>query len=206
MGGPAGSSTTLKRLRRLSVVGFLLVGGTVGVFWLNSAFAAKKAAPRVENDVDFTTVVNRINLAFEKSWREADVSPAPAAPILTIARRLSLGLTGTLPSLEEIRLLEKQQPEEAVQWWLDHLFEDRRYSSYVAERLARSYVGVEDGPFLIYRRHRLVDWLGEQLHENRPYDQLARSLINSHGIWTTQPEVNFITVTVDQNQKPQFPD
>jgi len=175
-------------------------------FWLNSALAAKKAAPRIENDAEFANVVNRINLAFENFWQEAHLSPAPAAPILTITRRLSLGLTGTLPSLEEIRLLEKQQPDQAVQWWLTHLFEDRRYSSYVAERLARTYVGVEDGPFLIYRRHRLTDWLGEQLHQNRPYDQLARSLINSRGIWTTQPEVNFITVTVDQNQKPQFPD
>jgi Protein of unknown function (DUF1553)/Protein of unknown function (DUF1549) len=184
------------------VIALLLSGG----FWLNSTLAAKKAAPRVEYDPGFTTVVNRINLDFEKLWREADISSAAVAPTLTIARRLSLGLTGTLPSLEEIRLLEKQPSDQAVQWWLTHLFEDQRYSSYVAERLARAYVGVEDGPFLIYRRHRLVDWLGEQLHQNRPYDQLVRSLINSHGIWTTQPEVNFITVTVDQNQKPQFPD
>jgi hypothetical protein len=200
-------SSTLKGLRPLLVgtFGLLLVGG-LAAFFLNSALGAKKAAPRLENDTDFTNVINRINLAFENSWQEAHLSPAPPAAILTIARRLSLGLTGTLPSLEEIRLLEAQQPDQAVQSWLTHLFEDRRYSSYVAERLARTYVGVEDGPFLIYRRHRLVDWLGEQLHQNRPYDQLVRSLINSRGIWTTQPEVNFITVTVDQNQKPQFPD
>src|SRR6267378_2840514 len=182
----------------------VLIAGTG--FWLNSALAAKKAAPHLENDPTFATVINRINLAFEKSWEEADLSPAPTAPVLTIARRISLGLTGTLPSLEEIRQLETQKHEEAVQWWLSHIFEDRRYSNYLAERLARTYVGVEDGPFLIYRRHRLVDWLAEQLHQNRPYDQLVRSLINSHGIWTTQPEVNFITVTVDQNQKPQYPD
>jgi len=181
----------------------LLIGSG---FWLNSALAAKKAAPHLENDPGFTAAVNRINLAFEKSWQQTDLTPAPAATVLALARRLSLGLTGTLPSLEEIRLLEVQKPDQAVQWWLTHLFEDGRYSSYVAERLARACVGVEDGPFLIYRRHRLVDWLGEQLHQNRPYDELVRSLINSHGIWTTQPEVNFITVTVDQNQKPQFPD
>ena len=42
-------------------------------FFLNSALAAKKAAPRVENDPEFAAVVNRVNLAFEKSWREAAV-------------------------------------------------------------------------------------------------------------------------------------
>jgi hypothetical protein len=189
----------------VSAIGVIVLLAGTG-FWLNSALAAKKATPHIENDPAFATVLNRINLDFEKSWQQAHVSPASAAPILTLARRISLGLTGTVPSLEEIRQLEAQKPEEAVQWWLNHIFEDKRYSSYLAERLARTYVGVEDGPFLIYRRHRLVDWLGEQLHQNRPYDQLVRSLINSHGIWTTQPEVNFITVTVDQNQKPQFPD
>src|SRR5580765_509277 len=89
-----------------SAVGVILfvVAGTA--FWINSAFAAKKAAPKTENDTDFSNTVNRVNLAFENSWQEAHISPAPAAPVLTIARRLSLGLTGTLPSLEEIRLLE----------------------------------------------------------------------------------------------------
>jgi len=193
-------------LRRFFCI-FCVIALIISVgFWLNSALAAKKAAPQIENDPEFASVVKRIDMVFENSWQEAQLSPAPSAPILTMTRRLSLGLTGTLPSLEEIRQLEKQPPDEAVQWWLAHLFEDRRYSSYVAERLARTYVGTEDGPFLIYRRHRLVDWLGEQLHQNRPYDQLVRSLINSRGIWTTQPEVNFVTVTVDQNQKPQFPD
>src|SRR5436190_19340259 len=110
------------------------IGLAIGTgFWLNSALAAKKAAPHLENDPEFATVLNRINLAFEKSWQEADLSPAPTAPVLTIARRISLGLTGTLPSLEEIRQLETQKPEEAVQWWLNHIFEDRRYSSYLAE-------------------------------------------------------------------------
>jgi hypothetical protein len=166
----------------------------------------KSGTPALVHDAGFKDAVAQIDAAFEKKWQQATVQPAPAAPVLTVARRLSLGLTGTLPSLEEIRALEQQKPDEAVQWWLTKVFEDRRYSDYIAERFARSYVGVEDGPFLIYRRHRMVDWLSEQIQRNRPYDELARNLIDSHGIWTTQPEVNFITVTVDQNDKKKGPD
>src|SRR6266436_652226 len=48
------------------------IGLAIGTgLWLNSALAAKKAAPHLESDPSFTTVVDRINLAFENSWQEA---------------------------------------------------------------------------------------------------------------------------------------
>lgn len=185
----------------------VLTGGVLNSLWrAKPAPAPKSSPPATLAGADFKDVVGKVDAAFEKKWQESKVEAAPAAPVLTVARRISLGLTGTLPSLEEIRALEQQDQKKAVQWWLTKVFEDRRYSDYIAERFARSYVGVEDGPFLIYRRHRMVDWLSEQLQHNRPYDELTRNLIDSHGIWTTQPEVNFITVTVDQNDKAKGPD
>src|SRR5882724_4200659 len=54
--------------RTTTVLGIILLLIVTG-FWLNSAFAAKKAAPHIASDPDFTTIVNRINLAFEKSWQ-----------------------------------------------------------------------------------------------------------------------------------------
>lgn len=186
----------------------LLVAGSVLIpLWTSKqAPAPKNFDPAQQQSPEFTAVVGQLDAAFEKEWQEAKVKPAPAAPALTVVRRLSLGLTGTLPSLEEIRALEEQPEEQVVQWWLTRLFEDRRYSDYLAERFARAYVGVENGPFLVYRRHRMVDWLSTEIQKNRPYDELSRELINANGIWTTQPEVNFITVTVDQNDKNKGPD
>jgi hypothetical protein len=119
---------------------------------------------------------------------------------------LSLALTGTIPSMEEIRALEAQPEKDRIQWWLAHLLEDQRSSDYLAERLARIYVGVEKGPFLVYRRRRMVDWLSNELHRNRPYDELVRNLISAEGIWTSRPEVNFVTVTIDQNNDEEGPD
>ena len=78
--------------------------------------------------------------------------------------------------------------------------------NFLVLSFARILVGVEDGPFIIYRRHRLVSWLSDQIYHNRPYDEVVRELITSEGIWTTRPEVNFITVTVDQNNKEKGPD
>ena len=141
----------------------------------------------------------------QPSGGSRDWSLPPRAPDLKIARRLSLGLTGTIPSLEEIREFEKQPRQRRVQWWVSHLVADRRYADYVGERFARAYVGVENGPFLVYRRRRFVTWLSDQLHENVRYNKLATDLINAEGIWTSHPEVNFYTVTIDQNDN-QGPD
>ena len=69
---------------------------------------------------------------FEANWARTGLEPC-SRPTTTLVRRLSLGLTGTIPSLEEIRELEKQPEGTRVQWWLSHLFEDRRTSDHLAE-------------------------------------------------------------------------
>ena len=39
---------------------------------------------------------------------------------------------------------------------------DRRFSDYLSERFARIFVGVDAGPFLIYRRGRFRLWLSDR--------------------------------------------
>ncbi|MEM9017465.1 MAG: DUF1549 domain-containing protein, partial [Verrucomicrobiota bacterium] len=160
-----------------------------------------------EMPASWKKAVDSVDESIQSAWEKAGAEPAPEADSLTLARRLSLALTGAPPSLEEIRLLEALPAEaDPVQSWLDHLFADPRYHHYFAERLARAYVGVEVGPFLVYRRRRLVNWLADQLKENRPYDELVQDLISAEGIWTSNPEANFITVAVIQNGENRGPD
>ncbi len=157
------------------------------------ALAPSKAPSRIAADLE------TVNAAFEKARLSAGVLPTPEADPYTLIRRLSLALTGAPPSLEEIRRLEGlPKGADPVQAWLDHLFSDRRYADQMAERFARVFVGVETGPFLVYRRRRLVTWLGDQLAVNRRYDHLVQDLIASEGLWTSRPETNFITVSVVQ--------
>ena len=154
--------------------------------------------PRVRIQTDSVrAAAARVDAAFERSWQHAKLEPAQAAPELIVARRMSLALQGTIPSLEEIRHFESLPPEGRLDLWLAELLADRRYADYVAERLARAYVGVEDGPFLLYRRRRFVSWLADQLDAGEPYDRIVRRLIADSGLWTDTPAVNFITVTIN---------
>jgi len=157
-------------------------------------------------DAAFADVVRDVDDALAAEWKRQELEPAPKAGDLAIARRASLALAGVVPSLPEIRAMEAQPEDDRLQWWISRLLEDRRSSDYLAERFARAYVGVENGPFLVYRRRRMVSWLSDQIQQNRAYDELVRSLITAEGNWTSSPEANFLTVTIDQNDDSKGPD
>jgi hypothetical protein len=152
---------------------------------------------------DFVAVVKRVDASFRHAWTEQQLQPASVAADLTIARRLALGLIGSIPSLEEIRQFEYLPEDQRLPWWIDHLLQDRRFADNFAERFARAYVGTEEGPFIFYRRRRFVDWLAEQFAKNRPYDQMVRDLIAAQGLWTDRPATNFVCVTVQPDNKNQ---
>src|SRR5262245_15070784 len=141
---------------------------------------------------DFQAAVARVDASFRADWAKQQITPAPAAPDLAVARRLALGLMGTIPSLEEIRQFEWLPAEERLPWWIDHILQDRRFADYLAERIARACVGTEDGPFIFYRRRRFVSWLADEVVRNRPYDQMVRELIATEGLWTARPATNFV--------------
>src|SRR5262245_29968365 len=74
---------------------------------------------------EFQTVVQQVDAAFRADWRSKNIIfVASRADDLSVARRLSLGLTGTVPSLEEIRQFEAQPPETRLDGWANHLLND----------------------------------------------------------------------------------
>ncbi len=196
-------------VRNLLFIALVVVGagGAVG------SMAPVKFRARVVSTVsedfaapEYQAVVQAVDADFQRRWSEAKLTPTPPAGALTVARRLALALAGTVPSLEEIRRLEAEPPGGWQDAWLSRLFRDRRFADYFAERLARIYVGPEDGPFLVFRRRRLVSWLSDELLRNRPYDELVRDLIAGEGLWTDKPATNFITVTVEAEKNEPNPE
>jgi hypothetical protein len=149
-------------------------------------------------EVAFGETLEAINQQFRDAWAEQGLPTAARADELIVARRLALALVGAVPSLEEIRAFERIPAEQRMDWWLNHLLNDRRHADYLAERLARAFVGTDQGPFVVFRRRRFVNWLSDELVERTPYDALVRELLSSRGIWTNNPAVNFVTATVDE--------
>jgi hypothetical protein len=191
----------LRNLLFLGLVAAGIVGLGVLLYPPDRPPRAKDFSPTEFRQADFRAGVDQVNGAIRQEITEAELRPAPPAPDLAVARRLALALTGTIPSVQEVRQFEGQLPDERLQWWLTGTFQDRRYADYLAERLARTYVGTENGPFIVYRRRRFTTWLSDQLMRNRPYDQVVRDLIAADGIWTDRPAVNFVSVTIQPDNK-----
>ena len=142
------------------------------------------------------SVVAEVDQLFARKWAQAGIAPANRANDLTVLRRLSLVLHGTVPSLEEIRVFEADAQPERLERWVQGMLADRRFADYFTQRLSRVFGGADEGQFLVFRRDRFWAWLSEQLHENRPYDEVVRAMIAERGLWTGEPEVNFITAAV----------
>ena len=154
--------------------------------------ASAPATVAVEQQVDAS--VARLNDWFRANWEKERATVTEPADDLTVFRRLSLSLFGAVPSLEDIRTFEADTQPDRIDRWVVRMLQDSRYSDYFAERLARSLVGVEGGPFIIFRRDRLTSWLADQLRNDVSWSQMTRELIAAEGLWTDQPAANFITV------------
>ena len=159
---------------------------------------ATEESARPTADIDES--VQKVNLFFARRWAGEDLQSAKQTDELTVLRRITLALMGTVPSLEEIRAFEQDRGPDRVPRWTARFLHDRRYAEYFAERLARGFVGVEGGQFIVYRRDRFLNWLSDQLETNRPYPELVREMIGGNGLWTDEPEVNFVMAGYDDGE------
>ena len=190
--------------RNLVFLGVLLVAGAAlraSLFPLYDPGRHVTFDPGITSDADFHAVVRKVDESFREDWNSQNLTPAPRADDLTVARRLSLALTGSVPSLEEIRQFENAPPEMRLDGWVNYLLADRRSSGYLAERFARVFVGSEEGPLIVYRKRRFLAWIGEQLHKNTPYSEIVRQMIAERGLNTDAPAVNFIAATYHNDTK-----
>ena len=198
------------RTRLRDIVFFVVVLSGAGTLAAGLLRPLGRSAARPTKPIQVSTelgpIVGEVNAIFRRQWTDQGVAPTSRAPELAVMRRLSLSLSGTIPSLQEIRRFESRAAGERIAGWLEDLLNDRRCADYLAERFARAFVGTEEGPFLKFRRRRFVAWLSDAILANRPYDSLVRELIADNGVWTDHPAVNFLAVTIDEKTERPTPD
>ena len=191
--------------KNLLLTTLLVAGMAFCVYWLlptNRVPDPQSFDTQWRQRSDVAQLLEELDQEFSDAWQKQGLQATGRATSLEVCRRLSLGLIGSVPSLEEIRKLEQQPEGQRVNWWLSRLLEDKRSSDYVAERLARTYVGNDEGPFLVFRRNRFVSWLSHQLHNRRPYNEIVHDMLVDRGIWTDAAAVNFMTATITEESTP----
>ncbi len=187
-----------KRLLPLAVVAGLV--GLVAAS-IRLPVSPRPASPEVGlPSEDLAPTVQAVNRLFETRWQQAGLTPAVPSAELQVLRRLSLALQGTIPSLEEIREFEADRRPDRLSHWTGRMLADSRFADYFAERLARAFVGTDEGQFIVYRRDRFTQWLSGHLQRNTPYDQLVREMVSATGVATGKPAVNFVLAAFANDQ------
>lgn len=179
----------LVALAACGLVGFAAVSPLVDQ--QSSGVSVERLDARLSRHLD--DAVSGVNHVFATTWAEQHLEPAAPADSLTVLRRLSLALVGTIPSLEEIRQFESDTSPDRLHQWTVRLLSDPRFNDYFAERLTVALVGEHTSQDPDFSRTRLEAWVSERLAAGAPYDELVRQLIAEDGPPTSHRAANFIT-------------
>ncbi len=201
---PLATAKQFRSLRRRILQPLLMIGVLIGCVTVVATTLSRR--PRIDpprgvnahyRAPNFRETLRLANLQIEELAKKAGVQIAQRADNLAVARRISLALVGSGLSLEEIRALSLVKEDRQIEWWTNYILQDRRWADYFAERIARAYVGANEGPFLLFRRRKFTMWLAAQLESETRYDKIVREVLSSEGLWTDNPQVNFVTATMD---------
>lgn len=105
----------------------------------------------------------------------ANLSPSPAADRAALLRRLSVDLTGLLPTPEQVAAFEQDTTEDAIEKWVDSLLSTTAF----AERWGRHWLDLmryaetrgHEFDYPIANAWRYRDYVLSALHQDVPYDR-----------------------------------
>jgi hypothetical protein len=146
-----------------------------------------------------TKAENFIDLYTAKRWSELGLRPSPLCSDTEFLRRVSLDLTGTLPTPETIReFLADRSPNKRTKR-IEALLESPEYALYWTlkwnDLLRNSRTTLQ-----FKGMWSLWNWIYANMHENRPYDQFVREILTAQGgSYTVSPTSYFRTATTPQD-------
>ena len=124
------------------------------------------------------------------------IQPAAPADDAVFLRRVSLDLTGQLPSPQDVRAFVADRSTGKRARLIDKLIASPQYVDHWTLKWAdllqnsRKYLG-EKGAY------EFREWIRDAIASNRPYDRLVRELLESRGSSYDNPAANFYRVTRD---------
>ena len=139
---------------------------------------------------------NYIDRLVDAKLERLKIQPSPVTDDVTFFRRLSLDLTGRLPSPESVRaLLDDPTPSRVKRAkTIDKLIASPEYVDHWTVKWgdllqsSRKYLG-EKGAY------EFQQWIRDAIASNRPYDKLVRELVTARGSSYDNPAANYFRVT-----------
>ncbi|MGC3969226.1 MAG: DUF1549 domain-containing protein [Pirellulales bacterium] len=130
-------------------------------------------------------VVAKIDAQLRAAWKSQDIAPATTVDDERFLRRVSLDLTGRLPTSAAVREFTSDSSPRKRAAVVDRLLASPEYAEHWATYWDNLLMGrLTREAFL--DRGAFKKWLREQFSANRPWNDIVRELITAEGYNTNQ--------------------
>lgn len=153
--------------------------GQVGVFRAIIPQGLPVPSTPPENNFIDTLVFSRL--------QQLGIPPAPLCDDQTFIRRVSIDLTGRLPSPQETRQFAEDPSPGKRNALIDRLVNSPGYADYFANKWSAVLRNKRRQATDIQYTYRFHGWIRRALRENMPYDQFVRSVLTATGDSETNP-------------------
>jgi hypothetical protein len=193
----------MQRLTHLTRVLSLLamMGLACLVTGLDPASAAqKKSKPKTRptsasfaagTRLDAAALAHHIDEAIDARLREEQVSSSPLADDAEFLRRVYLEIAGHIPpAARAVEFLADRDPNKRARL-IDELLESADYGKHQAD-IWQALLLPRNSDNRFVRFDAMTTWLATAFNENKPWDQLVRSIVTASGDLEETPPVNYI--------------
>ncbi len=133
---------------------------------------------------------NALDEAALAHWQSLGIAPSEPSGNAEFLRRARLDITGTLPTVEEIRAFEADPSPDKRDRLIDELLESPEYATYFAIKWADILRNKRQGDRERQNgTFRFYSWIRTSLLRNTPYDQFVREILAASGTPETTPPV-----------------
>ncbi len=142
------------------------------------------ARPAVADPASYTNLIDRDIFTALKA---AGVTPAPPTTDYEFIRRVTLDLTGRVPTPERVQSFVSDSAPDKRTKLIDELFQSPqwldKWTMYFGDRLKNTQRKAQVAMFA-QGRDAFYNWIKNSLATNKPYDRMVREIISNKGVNT----------------------
>lgn len=179
------AAISVRYLDKLQSLHFTVVENVPGFVW---------KSPAENNAVD--TLVNA-------KLKQLQYLPSETCRDEEFLRRVSLDLTGMLPSPENTRqFLQDRSPNKRARL-VDYLLETEEYARFQAMKLG-DLMRITPGRLRDGRAEGFANWIVDSFRKNRPYDAFVRDILTATGDTTETPAANYFLAIPSMEERTEM--
>ncbi|MGC1275887.1 MAG: DUF1549 domain-containing protein [Planctomycetaceae bacterium] len=147
-----------------------------------------------------TDIVAFVDERIAQGWTDAGVTPSPAADDAEWLRRVSLDLTGHIPTASDVEAFLADTATDKRDRYVERLLAGPDFDRHLATVWTNLLVGRADPA--VGDRDALLAFLRQAFAQNRPWDETVAAFVAAEGPIDTTPAANFLVAHLNNEAVP----